>query len=187
MERNSWTLIILAALGAAAIVLAFAPSVWPNPFANGQDEIESESVPILEDAAAAVDAACRQGDGVAFAQVTTASYRRGLERRLSAVDAGLNVQTLQAMGAATADYQSWFEKPVLATHVSGPSAAIVVKRDGVGSGAQVLVFTWSSGQFLLDDIRHAPRVESKAAAKRFAIELARTRESGAQPSGATNR
>lgn len=179
MERSSWTLIILAALGAAAIVLAFVPSVWPNPLADNQDTIHYESVPMLEDAAAAVDAACRQGDGNAFAQVTTASYRRGLERRLSVVDAALNGQTLQAMGSATADYQSWFQKPVLATHVSGQSAAIVVKRDGNGTGAQVLVFTWNGGQFLLDDSRHAPRVATKPAAKRFAAELIRSRERNA--------
>ncbi len=179
MERSSWTLIILVALGAAAIVLAWAPSAWPNPLADGEGMIKNEGVPVLADAAAAVDAACREGDGNAFAQATTASYRQNLERRLGAVEADLNGQTLQAMGRAGADYSSWFEKPVLATHVSGNSAGVVVKRDGRGTGAQVLVFTWNGGQFLLDDSRHAPRVETKPAAKRFVAELIRLRKANA--------
>lgn len=179
MDRSSWTLIISLALGAAALVLAFVPSSWPNPLADDAEGIAPQRVAILADAAAAVDAACERGDGAAFAQVTTASYRRGLERRLSAVDADLDGETLRAMAKASANCAAWLRKPVLATYVSGQMVAIVVARDGAGAGAQVLVFAWNGGQFLLDDSRHAPRVETKAAAKRFAAELVRQREAEA--------
>jgi len=178
MERSSWTLIICTAVGAAALVLAFAPSSWPNPLADGQNGDTVKSVPVLEDAAAAVDAACRDGDGDAFSQVTTASYRRGLERRLSAVDATLNSETLQSMVAAAEGYQGWFRRPVMATHVYGEHAAVVVRRDGAADGAQVLVFAWNGEQFLLDDVRHAPRVATNQAAKRFVVELLRLRDRG---------
>jgi hypothetical protein len=178
MERSSWTLIICTALGAAALVLALVPSSWPNPLAGGANGDSVKSVPVLEDAAKAVDAACREGDGDRFAQVTTASYRQGLERRLSAVDASLDSATLQAMAAAAEGYQGWFRRRLLATHVADAYAAVVVKRDQKDDGAQVLVFRWDGEQFLLDDVRHAPRVETEPAAKRFAVELLRLRERG---------
>jgi hypothetical protein len=178
MERSSWTLIICIALGAAAIVLALVPSAWPNPLADPDNGDGVKSVPVLEEAAAAVDAACRDGDRQRFSAVTTASYRSGLERRLSAVDAVLDQQTLQAMAAAAEGYQGWFRRPLLASYVSGPYAAVVVKRDGKSDGAQVLVFVWDGDTFLLDDVRHAPRVETEPAAKRFVVELLRLRGRG---------
>ena len=175
MERSNWTLILCIAMGAAALVLGLVPSDWPNPLAAADGDAVND-VPVLEEAAAAVDAACREGDGARFAQVTTASYRSGLERRLSAVDATLDAKTLQSMAAAAEGYQGWFRRPLLATYVAGSYAAIAVRRDGETDGAEALVFIWNGQRFLLDDIRHAPRVATKSAARRFLVELLQQRD-----------
>ena len=177
MERSSWALIFCTALGAAALVLGLVPSDWPNPLASEDGDAVTD-VLMLKDAAVSVDQACRDGDGERFAQFTTASYRSGLQRRLSAVDATLTPETLREMAGAGEGYQGWFSRQVLATYVAGPHAAIAVRRDGKADGAQVLVFTWDGQHFLLDDVRHAPRVETEPAAKRFLVEILRLRNRG---------
>ncbi|HEB53612.1 MAG TPA: hypothetical protein ENI87_10210, partial [bacterium] len=111
MERSSWMLIVLVSLGAALLVLAFVPGAWPNPVVEDGVVVETRAVPELSGAMAAVDAACRAGDGEQFAAVTTASYRRGLERRLLAVDGTLDGETLRAMARSAAGYAQWMQRP----------------------------------------------------------------------------
>lgn len=179
MERSSWTLIVLAALGLAALVLAFAPTAWPNPVVDDGKVVESKVVPELSSAAQAVDAACRRGDESSFVALTTASYRRDLEVRLQAADASLDAATLRRMARGGGGCADWLRKPVLATHAMQNFVAVAVDRgldvEGEDDGAQVLVFAWSGQQFALDQIRHAPRVQTEAAAKRFLVELLRLR------------
>ena len=179
MERSSWTLIVLAALGLAALVLAFAPSAWPNPVVDDGKVVETRVVPELSTAAKAVDAACRRGDEGRFAELTTASYRRDLEVRLQAADARLDADTLRRMAEGGGGYAEWLRRPVLAMHAMKNYVAIAVDRgldlDGEDDGAQVLVFEWDGQQFVLDGIRHATRVRTEAAAQRFLVELLRLR------------
>jgi len=178
MERSSWTLIVLAALGLAALVLAFAPSAWPNPVVDDGKVVEAKVVPELSSAAQAVDAACRLGDQGRFAELTTASYRRGLEVRLQAVDAELDAAMLRQV-AREGGYAEWLRRPVLASHAMTNYVAIAVDRgfdaEGEHDGAQVLVFEWDGNRFVLDEVRHATRAQTKAAARRFLVELLRLR------------
>lgn len=174
MERSSWTLIILAAFGAAALVLAWVPSAWPNPLDGVTPSVRAERMPQLEGAAAAVDAACRDGNAKAFAQVTTASYRLGLEQRLDAVEATLTGQTLQAMAAGAPAYREWFQQPIWALEAVGSYAAVVVARQG-GDGAQMLMFAWDGAQFRLDEVRHVIRVTGPEVARPFVRELLQAR------------
>ena len=111
MERSTWTIITLVAVGAAALCLALVPSAWPNPLGGVTSAQRQQRLGHLEDAAAAVDAACRDGNASAFAQVTTASYRKGLEQRLDAVGATLTEQTLRAMAARAPGYEAWLSQP----------------------------------------------------------------------------
>lgn len=174
MERSSWTLIIIAAIGAAALVLSFVPSAWPNPLEGVSEQQRLERLPQLADAAAAVDAACRKGDAVAFAEATTASYRKDLEQRLDAVEATLTGQTLQAMAAGAPGYEQWLQRPLWALEAAGAVAVAAVAR-ATGDGAQVLVFGWDGEQFKLDEVRHVVRVTGPEQAKRFVAELLQQR------------
>lgn len=174
MERSSWSIIILVALGMAALVLALAPSAWPNPLGGLSPESRRERIPELRTAAAAVDAACREGSSSSFAQVTTASYREGLTRRLDAVEATLTGQTLQAMAAGAPGYEHWFSRPVWATEAAGAYAGVAMPRAD-GAGAQVLMFAWDGAQFLLDEVRHAVRVTDPDQAAEYLREVLRAR------------
>jgi len=176
MERSTWTIITLMALGAGALVLALAPSSWPNPMAGIPKAARSEQIGHLEDAAAAVDRACEAGSSTAFAKATTASYRKGLSRRLDAVEATLSGQTLRAMAAGAPGYQQWFTRPVWALEAAQDHAAVAVGRAD-GKGAQVLVFRWDGERFLLDHVRHAPRVTDQRAAQALVHELLQARQS----------
>ncbi|MCK5944587.1 MAG: hypothetical protein KAI24_21545 [Planctomycetes bacterium] len=179
MERISWAVILLIAVGTAALVLAFAPSAWPNPIVADGKVVEAKAVPELESAVMRVDAACRRGDEGAFAQLTTASYRRDLEVRLQAVDATLDAATLRRMSRGGSGYADWLRRPVLAMHAMRGYVAVAVDRGrnakGESDGAQVLVFEWDGEQFMLDGVRHAPRVATEEAAGRFLVELLRLR------------
>lgn len=175
MERSSWVLIVLVSVGAAALVLAFAPGAWPNPVVEDGVVVETRAVPQFARAMQAVDAACRAGDGKAFAAVTTASYRRGLERRLLAVDGSLDGETLRAMARSATGYAQWLERPIYAMHANRSSVAVAVQREPARDGAQILVFEWDGEQFRLDEVRHAPRVLSAEAARRYLTELLRLR------------
>lgn len=174
MERSSWALIIIVAIGAAALVLALVPSAWPNPLENVTPAQRLERLPQLKNAAAAVDAACRKGDTVAFTEATTATYRRDLEQRLDAVEATLSGQTLQAMAAGAPGYEQWLQQPVLALDAKASKAAIAVQR-AANDGAQVLVFDWDGARFLLHEVRHVVRVTDKKSAATFVAELLQAR------------
>jgi hypothetical protein len=174
MERSSWALIACLAIGAAALVLGFIPGRWPNPLTVAATAPLAEKVSPLERAAASVDAACRKGDGVAFASHTTASYRQGLEERLALVDAALTDQTLIALSSASPGYFALLQRPVLALRASNSYAAVAVARQN-GDGAQLLVFFWNGFQFCLDEIRHAPHVQDVDVAERSVLALLRNR------------
>ena len=160
-------------------MLAFAPSAWPNPVVEDGAVVEERVVPELSSAARAVDAACRRGDEARFAELTTSAYREELQGRLQAVDAELDAETMRKMADSGGAYSDWLRRPLLATHALSADVAIAVDRgqgfDGEHDGAQVLVFTWDGEQFLLDEVRHAPRVHTAAAGKRFLVELLRLR------------
>lgn len=184
MERTTWTLIVLFAVGAALLVLAIVPTAWPNPLADAAGDApgparQQETRSQLGDAAAAVAAACRDGDGQAFAAATTATYRRGLERRLQAVEGQLDGATLRRMAADDrSGPERWLTRPFEAVHVRGPFVAVSVRRDpelGEGQGAQVLVFEWDGTRFRLDEVRHATRVDDAEDAGRYLRELLRLR------------
>lgn len=177
MERSNWAVIVCVAVGSAGILLALLPSPWPNPLGNNGVVATEKTVPLVE-TAAAVDAACRKGDANEFAALTTASYRRVLERRLDALDATLDSDTLRQIAAAGGGYAGWLRRPVWAAHVKDSYAAVIVSRPdlaGEKDGAQVLVFQWDGEQFQLDEVRHATRVFTEPAAKRYAKELLRLR------------
>ena len=181
MERNSWTLILLTALGLAALVVAYAPAPWPNPVVQEGRLVEELAVPTLRDAAVAVDAACRRGDRASFVGLTSASYREDLSTRLEAADLPpeIDAQTLLAMAEQGSGYAGWLDRPVLATHARYDFVAVAVQRapDSAGEpdGAQVLVFTWDGAQFLLDEVHHAARVFQADDAARYLRELLRLR------------
>ena len=180
MERNPWTLITLAALGLAAIVLALAPSAWPNPLVRDGAVVEARVVPTLRTAAQAVDAACRRGDAVAFAALTSASYRAQLERRLEAFDVRLDGQTLRR-AVIDGGYADWLrrDRVLLATVADASRIAVAVDRGvderGEPDGAQMLAFAWDGEQFVLDEVRHAPRVVDADVATRYLTEWLRLR------------
>ena len=171
MARSSWLLVLCVAIGAAAIVLAWLPSAWPNPLGSGPVDL-LRVVPQLEPAAAAVDAACQRGDGRAFASATTAAYRKQLNRRLQVVDGTLDSSTLRAMASDTPCAQ-WLAQPVLAGHVAGNKAAIAVRRPN-GDGAQILTFVWDGQRFLFDGTRHRVGVVRVADAERWVVEAAQS-------------
>jgi hypothetical protein len=126
----------------------------------------------LRRAAQAVDAACSDGDGAAFAAATTAAYRRQLEHKLRAVDGRLDASTLRAMARHT--HAAWLALPLLAAHVDGARAAIAVTRPG-GDGAQVLRFVWDGRRFRLDDSRQAAPVHDAVDARRAVAAAAAAR------------
>jgi len=127
MERSSWTLILLAALGCAALVLAFAPSAWPNPVVADGAVVEERVLPELSSAARAVDAACRRGDEARFAELTTSAYREELQGRLQAVDAKLDAETMRKMADSGGADSDWLRRPLLATHAVSADVAIAVE------------------------------------------------------------
>ncbi|MFK7742587.1 MAG: hypothetical protein AB8H80_19910 [Planctomycetota bacterium] len=189
MERTGWTLTILLSLGAAMLVLALLPGAWPNPLeqgASGGAAADSGQARLqLGGSVAAVEDACQRGDGAAFAQWTTADYRVGVERRLAAVDGSaidgqLDAATLREMGGRAGNrLPQWLERDYEAMHVKGPYVGISVRRDpaanGRSDGAQILVFYWDGKRFLLDEVRHAPRVGDAQTAGRYLRELLRLR------------
>jgi hypothetical protein len=180
MERSAWTLILLAAIGFAAIVLALVPSAWPNPLVRDGAVVEARVVPTLRTAAQAVDAACRRGDAAAFSALTSDAYREKLTARLAAFDVELDAQVLRRV-VIERGYADWLrrDRPVLATAAREGWVAVAIDRGvdeaGAHDGAQVLAFAWDGEQFVLDEVRHAARVRNAEVARRYLAEWLRLR------------
>lgn len=178
MERTTWALIFCFAIGGAALVLALVPSAWPNPLAGVASADAAMARPELDRAAAAVDAAFAAGDGEALAGVTTASFRRDLERRLEVFDRQLDAATLRAMAAADGGAGRWLERPFVSLESSAQRVAVAVRRDaarGEGRGMQLVVFYWDGQRFRLDLSRHEVDCVDAAAAREQLVRILRER------------
>jgi hypothetical protein len=163
-DARSTAVTALLALGAAAFVWPWLPGAWPMPLPQGP--LDEASIEPLAGAAAALDAACANGDAAAFAGGVTAAHRDRLERDLAAVERGLDAATLRALGAQRElRYADWLRQPLLLGEVRGDRAVVAVRRPR-GDGAQVLAFVWDGAGLRLDAAWHAASAGSRAAAGR---------------------
>lgn len=167
---RGWAATVCVAAGAAALVFAAVPAVWPVPVPEGP--AGPALLPGLVASAAAVDAACARGDTTAFAAATTAAHRRTLARHLAVLDQTLDAAALRALAARP--QVDWLAAEPLAGTVRGNRSAVVVPRAD-GQGAQVLAFEWDGQRWRLDDCRHVRAVQDAATAAAVAADAALSR------------
>ncbi len=160
-DRSGWWSTVCLALGGAGIVLG-AETTWPNPLADARLS-DAQTLLRLRAAAAAIDAACRDGDLAAFAACTTTGHQRRLARALAAVDRRLDETTLVAI-AGEQPYGDLLRGRPLAGEVRGDRAVVAVARPR-GDGAQLVEFVWDGRRLRLDESRHARSVHDPAAAR----------------------
>lgn len=160
-DRRGFLVTALLAFGAAALVFAWYPAVWPNPLPQGAVRA-GQSVPRLRAAAVAVDAACGRGDLAAFAEATTSAHRDDLQRQLLPLDRVLDAATLRELSTDGA-LAEWLDAPLLAGEVRGDRVVVAVARPG-RDGAQVLAFVWDGRRLRFDGAHHAVGVRDAATA-----------------------
>ena len=165
---RGWWAVALSAIGIAALVFPWLPGPWPNPLPQGELDFAAPAVVhSLRDAAAAVDAACVQGDLAAFTAAVTPEHRAALDQSLGPLDRVLDAAALRELGAERAE---WLDADGLAGVVVGERAAIAVRRPE-GDGAQVLKFQWDGQRLRFDGSLRAAAVRDAAAAQ-AAVEAA---------------
>lgn len=171
-NTSAWLATVSLALGAAAVVLAL-PGAWPQPLPDGplSGAVADGALAQLRLAAADVDAACRSGDLRAFAAVTTAAYRRELDRGLAAVAGTVDAGLLQEL-AAQRRCSDWFAGELLGGVVQ-QRRAVVALRSAVGAGSRLLAFLWDGRRWRFDGVTtNVGAADAGAAAEAYARERA---------------
>jgi hypothetical protein len=157
-NRRAWAAIALLALGAAAVVFAL-PGAWPQPLPDG--EIDGEALVQLRVAAAEVDAACQRGDVERFATVTTAAYRRELDRGLATVDGVVDGAFLRLLGEQRR-CSDWFAGDLLGGIVRDKRAVVAVQQ-ALAAPSQLVAFRWNGQRWQFDGAMASGAAGSAAA------------------------
>jgi hypothetical protein len=157
-NRRAWAATLLLSVGAAAVVFAL-PGDWPQPLPDG--ELDDGDLAQLRQAAADVDAACQRGDLEQFATVTTAAYRRELDRGLATVAGAVDGAWLREL-VEQRRCSDWFAGDLLGGIVRDKRAVVALQR-AIDAPSQLVAFWWNGRRWQFDGAMASGAAGSAAA------------------------